>query len=537
LSITTRGSVQSYSSRREELRRSEIPRALVLQLQERLQASPAQAVAVNSELSHGHALVSRHGGDSFLRGWKSTSAEALSAAIFLMDPLAILVTSVLSGMFYHEIVYYQAGDLLSYVHLGGFTVSVVVITNLFRGEYRLSNFLSFKPHLRSTARLWNATFVCLLVIGFFTKFTAIYSRGWIFLFYLFGFSVLLLLRYAAVKVVSYASRAGLIVTKRIFLLGTGKKIEEFIAKSQSWRIGVEIVGCQLFSAAALSASGEKRRQALRREFNQAIKSARHLGPDAIFVLAPWSDDETIDGCVETMLSLPAEIHLDLDHVFHKYPRIRLARLGPMCSLQLTRLPLSRFELLQKRVFDLLSAGLGLVFLAPFLALVAVLIKLDSPGPVFFLQQRYGFNQQHFRIIKFRTMRSLDDGAIVPQATRADPRVTRVGRWLRRLNIDEIPQLLNVLRGEMSLVGPRPHALSHNREYEQKIARYARRHNVKPGITGWAQVHGLRGETDTKEKMQQRVEHDLFYIDNWSISRDILILIKTVVSPASYRNAY
>ena len=344
------------------------------------------------------------------------SAEALSAAIFLMDPLAILVTSVLSGMLYHEIVYYQAGDLLSYVHLGGFTMSVVGITNLFRGEYRLSNFLSFKPHIRSTARLWNATFVCLLVLGFFTKVTAIYSRGWIFLFYLFGFSVLLLLRYAAVKFVSYASRAGLIVTKRIFLLGTGKKIEEFIAKSQPSRIGVEIVGCRLFSAAALSASGEKRRQALRREFNQAIKSARHLGPDAIFILAPWSDDETIDGCVETMRSLPAEIHLELDHVFDKYPRIHLARLGPMCSLQLTRLPLSRFELLQKRVFDLLSAGLGLVFLAPFLALVAILIKLDSPGPVFFLQQRYGFNQRPFRIIKFRTMRSLDDGAIVPQAT-------------------------------------------------------------------------------------------------------------------------
>ena len=274
MSITTRGSVQSYSSRGEELRRSKIPGALVLQLQERLQASPAEVVAVNFEVSHGHALVSRHGGDSFLSSWKSMSAEALSAAIFLMDPLAILVTSVLSGMLYHEIVYYQAGDLLSYVHLGGFTMSVVGITNLFRGEYRLSNFLSFKPHIRSTARLWNATFVCLLVLGFFTKVTAIYSRGWIFLFYFFGFFVLLLLRYAAVKVVSYASRAGLIVTKRIFLLGTGKKIEEFIAKSQPSRIGVEIVGCRLFSAAALSASG---RSGAKRSGASSIRQSKAPG--------------------------------------------------------------------------------------------------------------------------------------------------------------------------------------------------------------------------------------------------------------------
>jgi lipopolysaccharide/colanic/teichoic acid biosynthesis glycosyltransferase len=123
------------------------------------------------------------------------------------------------------------------------------------------------------------------------------------------------------------------------------------------------------------------------------------------------------------------------------------------------------------------------------------------------------------------------------ATKDDPRVTRVGRWLRAWNLDELPQLINVVRGEMSLVGPRPHALSHNREHEHIIARYARCHNVKPGITGWAQVHGVRGETDTPDKMQKRVEHDLFYIENWSLARDFIILVWTVVSPAAYRNAH
>ena len=134
------------------------------------------------------------------------------------------------------------------------------------------------------------------------------------------------------------------------------------------------------------------------------------------------------------------------------------------------------------------------------------------------------------------MITLDDGTNVPQATRNDPRLTRIGRWLRRWSIDEIPQLFNVLLGDMSLVGPRPHALTHDREYEQKISLYARRHNVKPGITGWAQVNGHRGQTDD-EKMRRRVEHDLYYIDNWSLGLDLYILIRTVVSPTVYRNAY
>lgn len=135
------------------------------------------------------------------------------------------------------------------------------------------------------------------------------------------------------------------------------------------------------------------------------------------------------------------------------------------------------------------------------------------------------------------MRTLEDGEVIRQAKENDPRVTRVGSWLRRFNIDEIPQLFNVIMGDMSLVGPRPHALSHDREFERRVALYARRHNVKPGITGWAQIHGFRGETDTEEKLSKRIEHDLHYIDNWSLTLDLKILARTVLSSASYRNAY
>ena len=169
-------------------------------------------------------------------------------------------------------------------------------------------------------------------------------------------------------------------------------------------------------------------------------------------------------------------------------------------------------------------------LAPLFAVVAYLIKRDSKGPVFFLQRRRGFNHREFRIWKFRTMTTMDDGDVILQSQgSSDLRVTKVGHYLRRLNIDELPQLINVLRGEMSLVGPRPHAVAHDKLYETRIEKYPRRLNMRPGITGWAQVNGFRGETDTDEKMRARVDHDLYYIDNWSPWFDLKILLKTVLS--------
>jgi lipopolysaccharide/colanic/teichoic acid biosynthesis glycosyltransferase len=173
-----------------------------------------------------------------------------------------------------------------------------------------------------------------------------------------------------------------------------------------------------------------------------------------------------------------------------------------------------------------------------LVIAAILIKLDSKGPVLFRQIRHGFNNKPIRVFKFRTMTTLEDGCVsFRQAVRGDSRVTRVGRILRRTNIDELPQLINVIRGEMSIVGPRPHAVAHNEMYVDQIVRMSRRHNVKPGITGWAQVNGLRGETDTIEKMRKRVEYDLYYIDNWSLWLDIKIIIMTPFSRSVYATAY
>src|SRR5262249_38273066 len=374
-------------------------------------------------------------------------------------------------------------------------------------------------------------------IGFVIKMTDVYSRGATILLYVAGFPALMLARHALVSAVVQGSRIGLVTARRVFLVGTGSGIIAFLRQHQPCKAGLHSFGTAPLTPVAADASSARREDHLRADLTQAIDAARQLAPDAVFIVAPWSDTETIDRCVHELLTLPAEIHLGPERILARFGRARISRLGEITSLQLTRQPLSPLEVFQKRAFDLVVASGLLVALMPFLLSLAIIIRLEGRGPILFLQRRYGFNQQPFRIFKFRTMTTVDDGDVIVQATHADGRVTRVGRWLRAWSMDELPQLLNVIRGEMSLVGPRPHALSHNLEYEQKISLYARRHNVKPGITGWAQVNGLRGETDTDDKMQRRVEHDLHYIDNWPLWFDLRILIFTILSRRSRRNAH
>jgi putative colanic acid biosynthesis UDP-glucose lipid carrier transferase len=207
------------------------------------------------------------------------------------------------------------------------------------------------------------------------------------------------------------------------------------------------------------------------------------------------------------------------------------------AIEVQRNSLTAFEQALKRTLDIAGALTGLVLLSPLMLIVAVAIKLDSSGPLLFRQARIGFSGRPFRIYKFRTMTVAEDGEVIPQATRNDARVTRLGRLLRRSSIDELPQLFNVLKGEMSLVGPRPHALAHDNQYTRLIANYSFRHHMKPGITGWAQVCGFRGETPTVDLMERRLEHDLWYINNWTIWLDIKTVLLTVVLLMTQDDAY
>jgi Undecaprenyl-phosphate glucose phosphotransferase len=259
--------------------------------------------------------------------------------------------------------------------------------------------------------------------------------------------------------------------------------------------------------------------------------------DDVVLVAPPEQLETIPQLAITIAEMPVSLHVVPRGSVDLLASAKLSELGGIATIQVLHLPLSAFDKLIKRAFDLLVASAALVILAPVLLMLSVAIKLESHGPVLFRQKRHGYNNETIRIFKLRTMYVIEDGPDFTQATRHDPRVTRVGRTLRSTNADELPQLLNVIRGEMSLVGPRPQAIAHNRRFENQIMPYWRRHNVKPGITGWAQVNGYRGETDTREKMQRRIEHDLHYIENWSFLFDLKIIVLTVVSRKSYSNAH
>jgi Undecaprenyl-phosphate glucose phosphotransferase len=484
-----------------------------------------------------YPLTSRFDTNQLLRRWPVVTRTSILGAFLLTDFAVIVAMSWLTGISYHLVVHQFAGESINYLKVGLLTAIIFVIPNVFRGEYSLPNFFVFKPHLRRSIQLWNVTFICLLALGFLAQMTVVYSRGWILLFYGLTICALLALRYAYVQMTVFGSRTGLISAQRIYLVGAGNHIEDFVTRYHPRTFGINIIGCHFLTQSEPEAPPSARDRALARDLEQVIAGARVLQPEAILLVMPWHDTDMIDRCADTLRKLPVELHLGPEHILDRFEQVQLLKIGQISSLQLRRMPLSRLELLEKRAFDVLLASAALLLLTPMLIVAAILIKLDSRGPVFFLQRRLGFSQKPFQIIKFRSMRSCEDGAVVRQAKKDDPRVTRIGRWLRRCNIDEVPQLFNVIKGDMSLVGPRPHALSHDREFERRISTYARRHNVKPGITGWAQIHGLRGETDTDEKMRQRVEHDLYYIDNWSVLLDLQILIRTVISPASYRNAY
>jgi Undecaprenyl-phosphate glucose phosphotransferase len=273
------------------------------------------------------------------------------------------------------------------------------------------------------------------------------------------------------------------------------------------------------------------------EVDAIIVKCRQLRLDDVFIIAKHEDLPTVSGLTKSLSVLPVGIHIVLIDWLDLLATSRIAEFGNVTSIQVAHPPLSPIDCALKRAFDLIAATLGLVILSPLLAIVSIAIKLDSPGPILFRQTRHGYNNEAIQVFKFRTMRVMEPGRAFTQAVRNDPRVTNIGRVLRRSSIDELPQLFNVLRGEMSIVGPRPHATSHNKMFEALIPPLSRRHKVKPGITGWAQVNGSRGETDTVEKMRRRVELDLHYIDNWSLLLDCKIVMLTLFSRKAYQNAY
>jgi len=261
---------------------------------------------------------------------------------------------------------------------------------------------------------------------------------------------------------------------------------------------------------------------LNQKIQNIISTSQSESVDFIFLLLKWDRPHLINNLVRMLRALPISVHLLPDKNVETFLAARAGNIGTTFTVELQRAPLSDAEQILKRAFDIISSIVILVLLSPLMLLTALMIKIDSPGPVLFRQKRNGFNGSVFSIYKFRSMRVLEDGDRIQQATRDDPRVTRLGRWLRRTSIDELPQLFNVLLGDMSLVGPRPHAVAHNNEYQTVVSNYAFRHHVKPGITGWAQAHG-RNAVD----WERRFALDVEYVDSLSLLMDLKIILMTL----------
>ena len=408
------------------------------------------------------------------------------------------------------------------------------------GAYDVEAQFSLREGWRRVLMAWVMTALFLVTMGFLLKTSDEISRGWALLWFASAGAAMLATRAAGTFWVRRLKRQG-IFNERVAVFGTGPQAERFVDYVQSSdRLTITLVG--LFDdrrpdRLPITVSGAP----VLGDLEALISMIRAGQIDQVVLALPWSAERRLRGLVEALAQTPVKLRLAPDLVTFSFANRPMVILGDLPVMTLFERPISGLSGIAKQIEDKLLASLILLFIWPILAIVALAVKLDSPGPILFRQPREGFNNQTFRCYKFRTMyHDRLEYKDIKQAGRDDPRITRVGRILRRTSLDELPQLFNVLQGDMSLVGPRPHAPSTRaggKLFAEAVQSYAARHKVKPGITGWAQVNGWRGETDTEDKLIRRVEHDLYYIENWSIWFDLYILVRTVGAVLLPRNAF
>jgi len=270
--------------------------------------------------------------------------------------------------------------------------------------------------------------------------------------------------------------------------------------------------------------------------SDVIAYVRKHNIKVVFISKPISAQPRINSLIDELHDTTASIYFLPDIYLFDLMQARFDTLGGIPVVAVCETPFTGINSVIKRATDVIFSMAIMVVLLPILLTIALAIKLESPGPIIFKQRRYGLNGDEMRVYKFRSMTVVDDGAEIVQAQQNDPRITKLGAFLRRTSLDELPQFFNVLQGKMSIVGPRPHAVAHNELYRKKIKGYMLRHKARPGITGWAQIHGLRGETETLDKMKARIEYDLEYLRNWSLWLDLWIMIRTAAVFTGHGNA-
>jgi Undecaprenyl-phosphate glucose phosphotransferase len=463
--------------------------------------------------------------------YRFISPDNISVLTGLLDFLLIVTSCVFSAIAYHHIALKGATDVKQYLGLGCVSGLIFLSLAASRKLYEIHSLGYFPGQTKSILLRWLVVVAVCALILFLFKSGANYSRGSLAIFSVVGVSLLIGARYFISVKLNAALREGMLSAPQAITIGDSKLLSTLSDTQilQRW-------GLQEVSRLVLPTAGDARRDI--EIVNDAIEAARMHDVQYVLLSLQWSNEKRRNLICERLQILPVPVLLVPDGYTRRLLAQGIRQIGSELAVEVQRAPLSPAELTIKRALDLFLAGAILIAVAPLCAVVGLLIKLDSPGPIMFRQRRKGFNGREFSIYKFRTMNVLeDDGHEIRQAQRHDSRVTRVGRILRATSIDELPQLVNVLAGHMSLVGPRPHPVALDNGCTKLIANYAFRQHVKPGLTGWAQIKGFRGETAKLELMEARVAHDLWYVKNWSIWLDLRIIIRTCFVLLRPQNAY
>lgn len=468
---------------------------------------------------------------------RTVSLSIVSGCLRLADLAAVLGAGVLAYQ-----IYLPARQALS---PGLCLVFIGIIGLLCLNGFQLADVYNHNA-LRTPMRRLHRTLIAWLMVLltfaaalFITKTGENFSRGWVLIWFSLGAGGLALNRAALGLLVQRWTQQRRLC-RNIVVVGAGDHGQRLIEMIEAGGApNAQIVG--IFDERLNQVRKAVLDRPLLGNIDDLTEFARRVHIDQIIVALPASAQERLAEIFQRLRQLPVNVSLSPDLGGLPLSNCSLGHVGGQPVLNLVDHPLSDWKWVKKEIEDRLLAAVILLLIAPILAIVATAIKLDSSGPAFFRQRRYGYNNEMIEVYKFRTMyHDQCDFAGENVVKKSDPRVTRLGAFLRKTSLDELPQIINVLKGEMSIVGPRPHQAAlkiNNRYYDEIVAEYASRHRVRPGITGWAQVNGWRGEIDTIEKAVKRVEYDLYYIDNWSLLLDLKILLLTVVAVLKRENAY
>ncbi len=464
---------------------------------------------------------------------KWISRKVLADMSLLYD-MASIICSACAAYYIYLVAY-----LDSAIDSNGYSLIVTIVAALFymiarqRGQYDEQMDFRFTSQMSTLISVCAITLASAFGVVFFLKIQTEFSRIWVLLWMGILFSSLAIGRALLSGYADALMRNGML-RRSVALVGSGK---QFMAAKEA--LQQEANHFSLISALNLGAPDALSFDSARlaQEIGPFIKEAQDKHVDGVIIALPSSMGLELEKIVTQVQMLPVDVQVVPDFGGANISARYVQKIGNAPVITTISKPITEWGAFLKMIEDYVIGAACLMLALPAMAIIALAIKLDSPGPVFFRQRRHGYNHRVIQVLKFRTMRVLEDGDAVKQATKNDSRVTRVGAFLRRTSLDELPQFWNVIRGEMSVVGPRPHALAHNTYYGKLIEKYANRHRVKPGITGWAQVHGFRGETTDPDMMAKRIRYDLEYIENWSIWLDLKIVIMTPLFGVFRRAAY